>query len=75
MPENMRVVTLTHETIRRMMNTSERIELPERIKIVDNYGMKLVNSGYSLDQSRKMIVTGLVGYERRLALIKDKTNL
>ena len=75
MPENMRVATLTQETIRRMMNTSERIELQERIEVIDNYGMKLVNSGYSLDQSRKMIVGGLVGYERRLALSRDTTNL
>ena len=30
MPENMRVATLTQETIRRMMNTSERIELTRK---------------------------------------------
>ena len=27
-----------------------------------------------MEQARKMIVAGLVGYERRLALSKDKTN-
>ena len=74
MPENMRVSTLTQEVIRRMMNTSEKLEQSERNEVIDVYGKKLVNSGYSLDQSRKFIISGLTGYERRLALSKDLEN-
>ena len=62
MPENMRVSTLTQEVIRRMMNTSEKIVQDERNEVVDTYAKKLVNSGYSLEQSRKFIVSGLTGY-------------
>ena len=56
MPENMRVSTLTQEVIRRMMNTSEKLEQSERNEVIDVYGKKLVNSGYSLDQSIKFII-------------------
>ena len=42
--------------------------------MVDTYAKKLVNSGYSLEQSRKFIVSGFTGYERRLALSKDVEN-
>ena len=73
MPENMRVSTLTQEVIRRMMNTSEKIEQAERNGVVDTYGRKLVNSGYSLEQARKFIISGLTRYER-LALSRDLTN-
>ena len=74
MPENMRVSTLTQEVIRRMMNTSERLEQNERNEVIDVYGKKLINSGYSLEQTRKFIISGLTGYERRLALSRDKEN-
>ena len=74
MPENMRVSTLTQEVIRRMMNTSERLDQEERNDVIDTYARKLVNSGYSLEQSRKFIISGLTGYERRLALSMDKEN-
>ena len=56
------------------MNTSEKIVQDERNEVVDTYAKKLVNSGYSLEQSRKFIVSGLSGYERRLALSKDVEN-
>ena len=37
MPENMRVATLSQEVIRRMMNTSEQLDISDRNKVVDNY--------------------------------------
>ena len=49
MPENMRVATLNQEMIRRMLNTSERLEIKWRTDVVDDYAGKLVNSGYDLE--------------------------
>ena len=59
MPENMRVSSLNQEVIRRMLNTSERLEHVWRLDIVDSYASKLVNSGYDLEYTRKVMVGGL----------------
>ena len=32
------------------------------VKVVDQYGKKLRNSGYSIDQTRKILVSGIRGY-------------
>ena len=72
MPENMRVSTLNQEVIRRMLNTSERLDDTHRIKAVDDYSQKLCNSGYDKEYTRKIIIGGLTGYERKLALSKDR---
>ena len=42
--------------------------------MVDDYGQKLVNSGYGIDQVRRVIVGGLTGYERRVESSKNKTS-
>ena len=68
MPENMKITTLNQEVIRRMMNTSEELGMDERLKVVDGYAMKVINSGYGLKQTREIIVGGLKGYERKLKL-------
>jgi hypothetical protein len=47
MPENMRVSTLTQEAIRRMMNTSEKLDQGKRNEVIDK---KRGNSEYSLQQ-------------------------
>ena len=74
MPENMRVATLNQEMIRRMLNTSERLEIKWRTDVVDDYAGKLINSGYDIEYTRKVIVGGLTGYERKVILSKDKSN-
>jgi hypothetical protein len=60
--------------IRRMINTSEDVEMTRRLEIVDDYGQKLLNSEYSLKEARDVIVGGLKGYERLLSLSLDKTS-
>ena len=62
------------EMIRRMINTSEELEISERTQVVDEYAQKLINSGFKLDQTRNILVGGLTGYERNLALSKDTQN-
>ena len=41
MPENMRMATLNQEVVRRMVNTSERVDMSVRIAILDTYCQKL----------------------------------
>ena len=71
MPENMRVATLNQEVIRRMLNTSERLDVGHRVKVIDEYAQKLSNSGYDMEYIRKVMIGGLKGYERKLALSHD----
>ena len=58
----MRVATLSQELL----------DMSDRNMVVDNYAQKLANSGYSGEQSRKRTISGLTGYERRLALSRNK---
>merc|ERR1711940_489215 len=74
MPENTRRSTLNQELIRRMVNTSEMVNIEHRVEVIDKYAQKLINSEYSVAQARKAVIEGLKGYERLLSLSKDKGN-
>ena len=67
MPENTRMATLNQETIRRMINTSELVDMGTRLQVIDDYARKLINSEYDLAMTRRIIVGGLKGYERMLS--------
>ena len=67
MPEATRRSTLNQELIRRMVNTSEMIDMKERVAVIDKYAVKLMNSEYTLEQTRNIIIGGLKGYERLLS--------
>ena len=58
-----------------MVNTSELVDIQTRLEVVDDYAQKLLNSEYTLKETREIIIGGLKGYERLLSLSKDKTNL
>ena len=48
--------------------------MTKRLEIVDNYATKLINSEYTLEQTRNTLVGGLKGYERLLSLSRDTKN-
>ena len=52
--------------IRAYPNTSELVDLEERLAVVDNFGKKMLNSGHSLEEARRNLISGLKGYERKL---------
>ena len=56
------------------MANSKELNIEERIRVVDEYAMKVVNSGYGLKQTRNIIVGGLTGYERKMKLSLDVAN-
>ena len=66
MDENSRMKTLSNDLTRRLLNTSESLGDDERIDVINKYSQKLVNSGYRVEQIRKVIINGIKGYERRL---------
>ena len=66
MPEDAKIRSLSNELTRRMMTTSERVDIKVRRQIVDEYTQKLLNSGYSFSAIRKIVIAGLKGYEKKV---------
>ena len=62
--ENIKITSLTQEVIRLSKNTSENVPLETRVAIIDDFQHRLELSGYSLQASRRILVSGLQGYER-----------
>ena len=58
----MRMATLNQEVVRRMVNTSERVDMSVRITILDTYCQKLCDSGYERAQMTTVITGGLTRY-------------
>ena len=62
--ENSKVASLSQEVIRRMKNTSEQLQIVDRVEVIDMFSGKLMASGYSREQTARIITAGLRGYEK-----------
>ena len=59
-----------------MGNTDQRQESKVKGEVVDQFGKKILTSGYSLLQTRKITLNGVRGWERKLEKIfKDNKQL
>ena len=65
MEENSRIQILSNDMRRRISNTDPRQGKEEHVRIVDMFARKLLTSGYSKDQVRKIILGGISGWERK----------
>ena len=65
MEENSKQQVLANDLVRRLCNSMEQLGEEERRRIIDGYSQKLLNSGYNVEQVRKIIVNGIRGYEGR----------
>ena len=63
--ENAKIQIVSNDLVRRLSYTMEQMGEEERNKVVDQYGQKLLNSGYSLDQTRAILVNGIKGIESK----------
>ena len=66
MSEDAKIRCLSNDLTRRMLTTSERVSNSVRREIVDEYAQKLLNSGYSREVTKRIVVAGLKGYEKKL---------
>ena len=66
MEENSKIGILGNEVVWRMCNTWGEDMDEVRNEVIDNYAVKLQTSGYSVEQSRRIILSGLRGYEARV---------
>ena len=67
MEENSKQKIISNDLVRRLYNTMEDLDQKTKCNIVDNYSQKLLNSGYTLDQTRRTITNGIKGYGSRVA--------
>ena len=47
MEENSKIQTLSNDLVRRLANTRESMGAAEKCRVVDGYGQKLANSGFT----------------------------
>ena len=66
MEENPKHKVLGNDLIRRFLNTEEKLLVGEAAQLIDDYSVKLLTSGYSKEQTVRIIVGGLRGYESRV---------
>ena len=66
MGENQKIQILTQEMIRRMANTKEDTSKEDKVAILDSYCQKLFNSGYRVDQVRRIVVSGIKGWRGKV---------
>ena len=66
MQENQKIQSLTNEVIRRLLNTGGGVTNEVRRGILDNFGVKLLTSGYSIEQARRITLAGIRGFERKI---------
>ena len=65
MEENAKIQTVSNDLVRRLCNTRESMGAVELGAVVDGYGQKLTNSGYTQDQVCRILVNGVKGFEGR----------
>ena len=65
MEENSKMKILANDVMRRMKNTCERMGPGEKRRIIDDYAQELCNSGYSIDQVRRVLISGIKGFESK----------
>ena len=70
MAEDSKVRSLTNELIRRMLTTSRSTTKEARNKILDDMAQKMANSGYGMRQIRRVLLSGIKGYEKMVRLDK-----
>ena len=66
MEENSKMGILGNEVIRRMLNIWGDNMDEVRRNVIDEYAVKILTSGYSVEQARRIILGGLRGYEAKV---------
>ena len=70
MSEKSKITILAQDLIRRMSHINEKISQEERDSVVNDYIDRLVRSGYTEEQVRQIIQSGLTGYVKKLQRAK-----
>ena len=66
MNENTKIQILSNDTVRRLLTTREDMGAKTKGAVIDQYAVKLLHSGYSREQTRKILKNGIKGYLGRM---------
>ena len=61
-----KIQNLSQEVVRRLSRMDQRISLEERNKVLDIFSDKIMRSGYRVIEARKIFVSGIRCYKRKL---------
>ena len=66
MNENMKMQILSNDTVRRLLTTKEDMGAKYKGAVIDQYAIKLLHSGYTEEQTKKILKNGIKGYIGRM---------
>ena len=66
MEQNTKIGIMGNEVIRRLLNSGGAIGNNERWEALDGYAVKLLTSGYTLEVTRRIILSGIRGFEAKV---------
>ena len=69
--ENSKSQILSNELMRRMSNTDVRQTDKVMGEVIDQFGKKLLTSGYTYKQTRRIVLNGIRGWERKLSRSRE----
>ena len=72
MGEDSKLQILSNDLIRRLKNNAEELGDGAKVKIVDDYSQKLLNSGFRGEQLQRIITNGIKGYESKLRRCREQ---
>ena len=77
--ENSKIASLSQNVVRYIRNTSERLNINEKVEVVNKFTQRMATSGYSKQQAKRVIISGLKGYEtagkRALSQVCESTEV
>ena len=62
---------LSNDLVKRLLNTKEDIQQPRKDQIIDDYSLKLLRSGYSVNVTRTILISGLRSYNKKVTAAKE----
>jgi hypothetical protein len=66
MGEHQRLAILSNELVRRLNTIHSEVREDEMVKVVEQYVRQLKTSGYGRKQAREIIISGVIGWRRKL---------
>ena len=69
-PDQMKRSTLAQDGVRRLMNTSQRLDRREKIQTLETYIKKVKRSGYNKEEVKDIITCSIKRYERKKEIAK-----
>ena len=73
--QNGLVQSLVHDVMRMMLNCSSHIPIVSRREVIDKFGQKMVNSGQTIQEVRRNLISGLKGWRSKLDRCKTTNQL